>query len=109
MEPKMATEAPATIIVGVPVPSHTIKRGASADFGRLFKMTRYGSMTSEMPEEYQSRVAAAMPIRITKKKLISVSASVMPICRNRFLPVTSSKKQRSTLEGLEKKKGIYPA
>lgn len=73
MEPNTATEIPATTMVRLPVPSHTIKRGASADFGRLFKTTRYGSRISEMPSEYQSRVAVSMPKKNTSKKLIMVS------------------------------------
>ena len=40
MEPKTATEMPATIIVFEPVPSQTMSRGARADFGSAFRTTR---------------------------------------------------------------------
>lgn len=40
MLPKIATDIPATIIVVLVAPSHTIKSGANADFGRLFSTTR---------------------------------------------------------------------
>ena len=36
----MATDIAVTIIVFILLPSHTIKIGAIADFGRLFKMTK---------------------------------------------------------------------
>ena len=42
-EPKMATDMPATTMVRSLAPSHTIRRGARADFGRLFSTTRHGS------------------------------------------------------------------
>ena len=41
MLPKIATDMPATIIVVFVAPSQTIRRGARADFGRLFKTTIY--------------------------------------------------------------------
>ena len=40
MQPKIATDIPAVIIVILLAPSHTISRGASADFGRLFNTTK---------------------------------------------------------------------
>lgn len=42
MDPKRATEIPATMIVVIPLPSHTIRRGARADFGRLFRIDKIG-------------------------------------------------------------------
>ena len=38
--PNIATDIAVTIIVFMLLPSHTIKIGAIADFGRLFKMTK---------------------------------------------------------------------
>ena len=40
VELKKATKIPHIITVAKPVPNQTKKRGASADFGRLFKITR---------------------------------------------------------------------
>ena len=40
IEPKIATDIPQTIIVRSLAPSHTISKGARADFGRLFNTTR---------------------------------------------------------------------
>ena len=40
IEPNTATETAARIIVCIWLPSQTISRGARADFGRLFNMTR---------------------------------------------------------------------
>ena len=40
MLPNMATDIPATMMVVGVAPSHTMRRGASADFGRLFRTTR---------------------------------------------------------------------
>ena len=88
IQPKIATEIPATIIVVVPVPSHTINNGARADLGRLFKITRYGSITKERVLENHKAVAVARLIRITRKKLIIVSYSVIPICVIRDLSIS---------------------
>lgn len=79
MAPKMATEIPATMMVLMPVPSHTIRSGARADLGRLFNTTRYGSRTSDNLGEYHSRVAAARLNATTSRKLTTVSRSVTPI------------------------------
>ncbi len=79
MQPNRATEIPATMMVPVPVPSQTINRGARADFGRLFRMTRYGSIISDRLLEYHKMVAARMLMNITRKKLTRVSSRVMPI------------------------------
>ena len=46
MLPKIATDMAVMIIVFMLLPSHTIKIGAIADFGRLFKITKYGSKIS---------------------------------------------------------------
>ena len=40
MLPKMATDMPATMMVVRLAPSQTIRRGARADLGRLFRTTR---------------------------------------------------------------------
>ena len=69
IQPKIATEIPAIIIVFVPVPSHTMKSGARADLGRLFKMTKVGSIISESVLENHKKLAITMPIKITSKKL----------------------------------------
>ena len=59
--------------------SHTIRRGASADFGRLFSTTRYGSSISDSFLLYQSKIAARMLSNMTSMKLINVSYKVIPI------------------------------
>ena len=46
MLPKIATDMAVMIMVFMLLPSHTIKIGAIADFGRLFKITKYGSKIS---------------------------------------------------------------
>jgi hypothetical protein len=75
----MATDIPAIIIVFEVAPSHTIRRGASADFGRLFSTTRYGSSISDSFLLYQSKIAARMLSNMTSMKLINVSYKVIPI------------------------------
>ena len=80
MEPKTATEIPATIIVVVPVPSQTMNRGARADLGRLFNMTRYGSVISDSLGEYHKSVEVIRLIKNTRKKLNMVSNKVIPAC-----------------------------
>ena len=102
--PKMATEMPAAMIVSMPVPSQTIKRGASADFGRLFKTTRNGSKISDNRRLYHKSVAVERLTRATRKKLITVSVNVIPIWVNRERSETMRTKQATTREGLEKKK-----
>ena len=73
MLPKIATDIPATMIVVRVAPSHTIKRGASADFGRLFKTTRNGSNISESFGLNHKRIVTRRLHKMTRKKLTSVS------------------------------------
>ena len=75
----MATDIPAMIIVLIPVPNHTMNKGARADFGRLFRITQYGSKIAESLSEYQSQVATSKLIMNTRKKLRMVSKRVYPI------------------------------
>ena len=51
----------------------------SADFGRLFSTTRYGSSISDSFLLYQSKIAARMLSNMTSMKLINVSYKVIPI------------------------------
>ena len=81
MLPNMATDIPATMMVVGVAPSHTMRRGASADFGRLFRTTRYGSRISERLRLHQSSTAARMPMAVTSRKLTMVSYRVMPMWR----------------------------
>ena len=60
-------------------PSHTINTGASADFGRLFNITRYGSKIPDSLVFHQSIIAIPIPNTKIKKKLKKVSARVMPV------------------------------
>ena len=62
----MATDMPATTMVRSLAPSHTIRRGASADFGRLFSTTRHGSRIRAIRREHQRSTAVPTP-RITTK------------------------------------------
>ena len=78
--PNIATDMPATIIVVVPVPSQTMMSGAKADFGKLFKITRYGSNIFESVGECHSMVANSILNTNTHKKLTIVSNNVINIC-----------------------------
>lgn len=71
------------------LPSHTIKIGAIADFGRLFKITKYGSKISLNVVFHQRSMAIRRLIEATRKKLPNVSVSVMPMCFKRS-PVRNS-------------------
>ena len=95
IEPNMATEMPATIIVLLPVPSHTIIKGARADFGSEFKITRYGSMILLNRSKDSIRIAVKILKRLTIKKLRMVSYSVIPVCMNisRFLHISINSRQ----------------
>ena len=107
--PKIATEIPATIIVFMPVPSQTMKSGARADFGRELRITRYGSETSEKPLQNHNKQAAIILIRVTRRKLTSVSVRVIPICRGRLFCVHRVRMVLTTRVGeLKKKLSIIP-
>lgn len=109
MDPNMATEIPATIMVLIPVPSHTMNKGARADLGRLFKTTRYGSSISEHLAEYHKRVADNIPIKRTSRKLATVSRRVIPVFVKNVPSFTISQKHKATRLGLLKKNAsIYP-
>ena len=69
-EPNIATEMPAVMIVFTFAPIHTMRSGASADFGRLFRTTRYGSITAEKRGKSHKSTANAMPSVETSRKLI---------------------------------------
>ena len=73
MDPKTATEIPATIMVFLFAPSHTISKGANADFGRLLSTTSYGSRMRDTLGNDHRRTAEAIPKINTKTKLTSVS------------------------------------
>ena len=109
MLPKMATDIPATIIVLGVAPSHTIRSGARADFGRLFSTTRNGSVISNSFLLNQRSVAIRILKMVTRTKLTSVSYSVIPMCRKILLSNTIPQKQRITLLGLLKiKESMIP-
>ena len=75
----MATLQAQTIIVVLFAPNQTIKTGASADFGRAFKITRYGSSTLDNVSFHQKIVATNKLPRITMKNPIKVSNRVTDI------------------------------
>ena len=104
MEPKTATDIPATIMVLLPVPSHTIIRGASADFGNEFRITRYGSVILLKVLNDRSKIAIKMLSILTIKKLSMVSYKVIPVCMNisKFLHISINK--RTIPDGELKKK-----
>lgn len=79
IEPKIETEIPVTMMVLVLAPSQTIRSGARADFGRLFKMTKYGSSILDRMGKRQSRIADSKDNVMTNKKLKKVSDKVMII------------------------------
>ena len=84
MEPNTATDTAATTMVRMLLPSHTIKRGARADLGRLFNRTRKGSSTcATLLPDHRSR-AHARPKTVHTAKLIRVSIRVTPVWRNRL-------------------------
>ena len=105
----MATDIPATIMVVFVAPSQTIRRGASADLGRLFSTTRYGSRISDSLLLNHRATATSMLMAITSRKLRIVSYSVTPRCTNILLSRSISQKQSAILEGLLKiKESMIP-
>ena len=66
-------------MVVVLFPSHTIKSGAKADLGRLFKRTKNGSKTLAAEGLAQRRRAQTRPAAVQTAKLISVSMRVTPV------------------------------
>src|SRR5699024_9850055 len=102
MLPKIATDMPATMMVVFVAPSHTIRRGARADFGRLFKTTRYGSRISESLLLNQRATAARILTKVTRKKLASVSYKVTPMWRKMLPSLNIPQKQRAIFDGLLK-------
>ena len=104
-EPNIATEMPAVMIVFTFAPIHTMRSGASADFGRLFRTTRYGSITAEKRGKSHKSTANAMPSVETSRKLIPVSYTVIPIWRRRFCSVSRVTNVFPTRTGLEKING----
>ena len=71
--PNMATETAATIMVFTLLPSHTMRTGASADLGRLFKSTIYGSAILKTIRNRHINIAHSMPAAITMEKHMRVS------------------------------------
>ena len=79
MQPKIATDIPATIIVVCVAPSQTISKGARADFGKLLRTTRKGSTIADKLGLNHKRITKRRLRTVTKKKLKRVSYSVIPI------------------------------
>ena len=77
--PKTARDMAVMMMVFMLLPSHTMKMGAMADFGRLFRMTKYGSRISLKVWFHQSSTAMRMVKTATRRKLPKVSARVMPM------------------------------
>ena len=77
--PKTAMEMAVIMIVFILFPSQTIRIGARADFGRLFKTTRYGSMILAAVGNHHKIVAISTENKVISAKLTSVSARVTPI------------------------------
>jgi len=104
MEPKTATEIPATIMVLLPVPSHTMISGASADFGKELSITRYGSVILLKVLKDNSNIAIKILSMFTIRKLSNVSYNVIPVCMNisKFLHISIN--NRNTPDGELKKK-----
>ena len=73
----MATDIPATMMVLLPVPSHTMRSGARADFGRLFSTTRKGSVIFASFTKYQNKSARKTEKNVTKIKLTRTSSKVI--------------------------------
>jgi hypothetical protein len=71
--PKTATLTAVTIIVFGVFPSHTIRSGARADFGKLLRITRYGSSILESVSDSQRIIEMDNPSIMTRKKERSVS------------------------------------
>ena len=99
------TEIPATIIVLLPVPSHTIIRGAKADLGREFKMTRYGSIILLTLSKESMIMAIKILSRFTIRKLRIVSYKVIPVCKNISKLRHISMNNKQMREGELKKNG----
>ncbi len=87
-EPKTAMETAAVTTMRIRLPSHTRRRGARADFGRLFNRTKKGSNTWAARGSDQRKRAVIRLIRVHKKKLTRVSVNVTPVWRKRLLSKT---------------------
>ncbi len=110
MQPKMATDIPATMMVRCLAPSHTMRRGARADFGRLFRTTRYGSSTFARRGQLHSKTEIPSPARTTKAKLRRVSFKVAPMWTKRDWSCAIFTKVWKIMEGLLKiKESIQPS
>ena len=106
MLPKIATDMAVMIMVFILFPSHTIKMGAIADLGRLFKITKYGSRISLNVVFHHRSIAIRRLIAATRKKLPKVSARVMEVCLTRSPVRRSSLQVRIIREGLLKIKAL---
>ena len=104
MLPKTATDMPATIIVREPLPNHTIRRGASADLGRLLRTTSQGSNISETVGKIHRRVAVRKLMLMTSRKLTNVSYKVTFVWRKRDTSPLMTAKVLRIPEGLLKMK-----
>ena len=99
----------ATITVRIRFPSHTKRRGARADFGRLFKSTRTGSKIWAAKGLDQRKRAVKRLIRVHKRKLKRVSVKVTPVWRKRLLSRSMFHRQKRIWEGeLKIKRLIRP-
>ena len=99
----------ATITVRIRFPSHTKRRGARADFGRLFKSTRNGSKIWAAKGLDQRKRAVKRLIRVHKRKLKRVSVKVTPVWRKRLLSRSMFHRQKRIWEGeLKIKRLIRP-
>ena len=104
MLPKTATDMPATMMVQEPLPSHTIRSGASADFGRLLRTTSQGSSISETVGKIHRRVAVRKLMPMTSRKLTNVSYKVTFVWRKRDPSPLMTAKVLRIPEGLLKMK-----
>ena len=77
MVPKMAREIAQTMMVFILFPSHTIKMGAKAVFGRLFNVIRKGSKIFAIYLFHHKSMERPIPITKTIKKLKNVSNKVI--------------------------------
>src|SRR3989442_8401320 len=64
----------------VPMPSHTMKRGASATFGMSWKTTRSGYSASRIAREYVMAMATSMPTTAARRNPATVSTIVGQAC-----------------------------
>ena len=91
-------------MVLIPVPSHTMIKGASADFGKEFKIIKKGSRMSDIFGKQIRKIADRTDIIVTDKKLMIVSARVILMCLHISLFSHIFRNKAITFPGLLKKK-----